>query len=176
MFNNKKIRFATILAIILCTNITMAKDNASESTTHQIINWSDPIEIMERQLDYFDNYWGKVFNNRYYKGYHGINNKFIVQDKQYIMILEIPGFDKEQVKIKLNGNRLVINGYSKEENKKEAAENYKYTGQNNFNFSFVLNEDVDKGNIKSSLKNGVLTITLPRVDIKDQKTKEIPIN
>ncbi len=46
----------------------------------------------------------------------------------------------------------------------------------NFNYVISLYEDVDQKNISSSLKNGILTITLPRIEVKEQDAKEIPIN
>ncbi|MFV9846726.1 MAG: Hsp20 family protein, partial [Rickettsia aeschlimannii] len=46
----------------------------------------------------------------------------------------------------------------------------------NFNYVISLYEDVDQANISSSLKNGILTIILPRIEVKEQEAREIVID
>lgn len=87
--------------------------------------------------------------------------------------MEVPGFDKDHIKIKVNGNKLFVKGNIEDENKADDSNNYM---NKNFNYVISLYEDVDQKNISSSLKNGILTITLPRIEVKEQDAKEIPIN
>lgn len=41
--------------------------------------------------------------------------------------------------------------------------------------SYLYMKIIDQNNISSNLKNGILTITLPRMEVKEKDAKEIPI-
>ena len=82
-----------------------------------------------------------------------------VLDKEYLITLAIPGFTREQLKLELNGNILTISA----ENKEQSDEN---NTKKNINSKFKqvisLNNDIERDSIKSSLKDGILTISIPR--------------
>ena len=86
-------------------------------------------------------------------------------DKEYLITLEIPGFTKEQIKLELNGNILTISA----ENKEQSDEN---NTKKNINSKFrqviSLNTDIERDSIKSSLKDGILTISIPRTQQKGE--------
>lgn len=88
-----------------------------------------------------------------------------VLDKEYLITLEIPGFTKEQIKLELNGNILTISA----ENKEQSDEN---NTKKNINSKFKqvisLNNDIERDSIKSSLKDGILTISIPRSQQKGE--------
>ncbi len=88
---------------------------------------------------------------------------------------DLPGVNKEEVKITFNDNVLSISGEKKiERDKKET--NYhrieRYSGS--YMRSFSLPPGADPTAIKASYKDGVLTITVPKKE--EAKPKEIPIN
>jgi len=88
-----------------------------------------------------------------------------VLDKEYLITLAIPGFTKEQIKLELNGNILTISA----ENKEQSDEN---NTRKNINSKFrqviSLNNDIERDSIKSSLKDGILTISIPRIQQKGE--------
>ena len=88
-----------------------------------------------------------------------------VLDKEYLITLAIPGFTKEQIKLELNGNILTISA----ENKEQSDEN---NTKKNINSKFKqvisLNTDIERNSIKSSLKDGILTISIPRTQQKGE--------
>lgn len=88
-----------------------------------------------------------------------------VLDKEYLITLAIPGFTKEQIKLELNGNILTISA----ENKEQSDEN---NTKKNINSKFTqvisLNTDIERTSIKSSLKDGILTISIPRTQQKGE--------
>ena len=82
-----------------------------------------------------------------------------VLDKEYLITLTIPGFTKEQIKLELNGNILTISAENKEQSDKN---NTKKNISSKFKKVISLNNDIERDSIKSSLKDGILTISIPR--------------
>ncbi len=84
-----------IAAAILFSNIAEAQQNNDKA-----VSLRQPMDILNHQISYFDNYWNNILKDglSFYES-SGIKSKFITKDKQYIIIMEVPGFDKNQIKI-----------------------------------------------------------------------------
>jgi HSP20 family protein len=99
----------------------------------------------------------------------------IKEDKEkFIIDIEVPGIDKNDLKISIKKNNLVVQGEKKEEKKKE-EESYLRVERSYGNFmrSVNLPAEVDQSQITAQYKNGVLKITLPK--IQKEKAKEVEI-
>ena len=87
---------------------------------------------------------------------------------------ELPGFGKEDLKVKVQGNYLEISG------KKKSAAPDKYsvhrTERNieSFSRSFTLPADVDSEKVKANLENGILYLSLPKSEAA--KSRQIQIS
>lgn len=97
------------------------------------------------------------------------------KDNQYHLEMDIPGFNKEDIKIECHKGTITVSAKKdveseeKDENKKYIRRERKY-GQ--YKRSFYLG-DIDDEAIKAEFKNGTLIITAP---IKEEsKKKEISI-
>ncbi|MCZ6896607.1 Hsp20/alpha crystallin family protein [Rickettsia helvetica] len=167
MLKSVRLYIPSIAAIILSSNIAIANKNYDSGHAMPL---RQVVDLIDNQITNIDN----LFKNRLplYE-FNSIKSNFITKDKHYIIIMEVPGFDKSQIKVKVNGNKLFITGNIEEKNKGDDSDNYM---NKNFNYVMSLYEDVDQANISSSLKNGILTIILPRIEIKEQEAREIPIN
>ncbi|BBJ31321.1 small heat shock protein C1 [Rickettsia asiatica] len=167
MLKSVRLYIPSIAAIILSSNIAIANKNYDSG---HAVPLRQVVDLIDNQITNIDN----LFKNRLplYE-FNSIKSNFITKDKHYIIIMEVPGFDKSQIKVKVNGNKLFITGNIEEKNKGDDSDNYM---NKNFNYVMSLYEDVDQANISSSLKNGILTIILPRIEIKEQEAREIPIN
>ncbi len=89
--------------------------------------------------------------------------------------IQLPGVNKEDIKVELDGNLLSISGerkFNKEESDKTWRKVESYYGA--FSRSFTLPENVDKENIKASSKDGILLVTIPK-KIEEKKTNLINI-
>lgn len=98
-------------------------------------------------------------------------------DKEYTITIEVPGVDQKDVKIEVADNVLTVRGEKKQE--KEGKEKNYYRIERSYgSFQRVLSlpEDADQDKIKASFKNGVLTVTMPRVALPDSQIKRIEIN
>lgn len=80
------------------------------------------------------------------------------------LLAELPGVAKEDLQIKIQGNYLQING----SRKTEAPEGFK-THRNErsagtFSRSFTLPYEVDASKVEATLKDGLLTLVLPKAE------------
>jgi len=92
----------------------------------------------------------------------------------YFIRAEIPGIDPEDLDIQATGRNISITG----ERKMETDENAKYHRRERefgkFSRMFALPGDIDHERINANLKNGILTITIPKAETA--KPKQIKIN
>lgn len=78
---------------------------------------------------------------------------------------EIPGVKPEDVKISVEGNMLTIAGTKQQVAEEKAERVYRYERTyGTFERSFTLPATVDVERIKASYDNGVLHLTLPKVE------------
>jgi HSP20 family protein len=82
----------------------------------------------------------------------------------YVFVADLPGVKQEDLDINLTGNRLTITGKREMEERKE-GENFFSSERTfgNFSRTFSLPEGVDSNGVNAELKNGVLTLTVPKV-------------
>lgn len=97
----------------------------------------------------------------------------IEHENDYLVELFIPGANKEEIKIDLNNDVLTVSAESpKNEEVKYQTREFNYTS---FKRSFTLPEDVNMETIAAAYQNGVLKITLPKLEKAPQIKKEIEI-
>jgi len=82
-------------------------------------------------------------------------------DEAYNLELALPGWQKSEVNLELDGDLLIVKG----ERAQEGAPDYRRHefGLSTFEKSFHLPDTIDVENIAAGLERGVLTITLPKV-------------
>ncbi len=99
-------------------------------------------------------------------------------DKEYMLEVSAPGIPKENISVDVENNMLVIAGEHKQENNEE-KDNYtrREFRQSSFKRSFMLPENVNAENIKARCNNGIISISLPKVNQqKLEKRKQIKID
>ncbi len=102
----------------------------------------------------------------------------ISEDENNVYIrAELPGVAKEDVKVTLSDDRvLTIRGEKKQERKVE-SENFLRMERlfGSFCRSFVLPENVATDKIEAKFDNGVLSLTLPKLEPSKPKEVEIAV-
>jgi len=95
-------------------------------------------------------------------------------DKEYIVVVEVPGVDKESIEVSLNREVVTISGEksdSKEENSGKCFRVERSFGK--FKRSFKLpNADYESDKINAETKDGILTLVIPK---KDRGVRKIDI-
>lgn len=130
-------------------------------------NISDHILNFHREVDnWFENAFRSFgfptsrFNNNMN---FNPNVDIVENNREYQIIVDIPGINENDLKIDLHGNTLSISGEKKQDNTSN-KQDYHHVERfyGGFQRSFTLPEDSNLNHIDASLKNGVLTIIVPR--------------
>ncbi len=89
--------------------------------------------------------------------------------------LEVPGMDSKDIDISITGNVLTVSG-EKKRKREEKEHNYHLVERSYGNFvrSVRLPSTVDPDRVEASYKDGILTITMDKVE--QAKTKKIEVN
>jgi len=102
----------------------------------------------------------------------------IKDEKDRVVVkAELPGLKEEEVSIEILDNTMTISGEKKEEKEKEdEGYYYKESHTGAFSRSFTLPSDVLGEKAEASMENGVLKISIPKVEPKKAKKIEVKKN
>ena len=133
--------------------------------------------------NYFPVHSNDLFNNNFISEFMKEEPKknlpsvnVLENEKEYVLEVAAPGMQKKDFKIELNKNILSISSEKKEQ-KEDKNENFtrREFSYNSFCRTFELPEEVDAENIKANYVNGILTIEIPKQEIRVKKAREISI-
>jgi len=95
-------------------------------------------------------------------------------DKEVIARAEMPGLEKDNIKINLTEDRLEISAETKqEEEKKDKNYVYREMCSGSYYRAFTLPSPVDADNAQASYKNGILEIKMPKKEVKEKKEVKV---
>ncbi|HKI78787.1 MAG TPA: Hsp20/alpha crystallin family protein [Ignavibacteriaceae bacterium] len=99
----------------------------------------------------------------------------IFEDEKNIYLeAEIPGLNKNEIKIKLVNNRLTISGEKRNRNFEKGKLIYNERVFGFFKREFEINSEIDRKNLNASFENGILKITFGKlIPRKNERTIEI---
>lgn len=87
----------------------------------------------------------------------------VERDKEYFVKLDVPGVKEEDIDISVKQKVLTVKGKKEEEKEEREGEYYKRErGYGSFTRIITLSDNILEDQIKASLKNGVLCITIPK--------------
>ncbi|WP_254454964.1 Hsp20/alpha crystallin family protein [Acetobacter estunensis] len=125
-----------------------------------VVRVADPFTVLERQMvRLFDDFKDPAQA----KGMR-IGATDVTEDaKGYTISIEVPGCEEKDIKLSTSGGTLAISGEKKKPEVPEGTKQH-VAGRAfaSFEDAFAIPEDADADKITAALKNGVLTITLPR--------------
>ena len=95
-------------------------------------------------------------------------------EKEVTVKAELPGMEEKDIEVNLADNGLTIKGEKKAEKEEKGKDNwYRETSYGAFHRFIPLPEGLDKEKVDARFKNGVLTVTLRRLE--EAKGKKIAI-
>lgn len=98
------------------------------------------------------------------------------KDKEYLVKAQLPGVGKEDVKVELLNGVLTLTGERKFEKEDKTEKTHRIeSAYGAITRSFTVPEDVLAEKIAADYKDGVLTVRLPKTDIKKPATKTIKV-
>ncbi len=98
-------------------------------------------------------------------------------DSNYLLIAELPGFDKEDIKVSFHDGKLVIKAEHKEqsESKKEGSV-IKERRFGQFYRSFNFGSNVKESEIVANYEKGLLELTIPKSNESKAQERQIEVN
>ena len=132
-----------------------------------------------------DGFW-RDFNRQFQQLDHEINrlqysaNRFNSQSRQYfdkdsnsyVIEIKISGLGKSDIDISTNKNMLIIKGVSSSE---KTSTNRSARSSSSFSHSLSIPSDGDKDNISSDFNDGILKVSIPKLDKPISQIKKITI-
>jgi HSP20 family protein len=98
----------------------------------------------------------------------------IDRENEIVVKAEAPGVKKEDVKVSLTGNLLTVRGETRREEKEEKEEYYRCEiARGSFSRTVALPCEVDAGKATAVMTDGMLEITLPKLE--QAKKREIRV-
>ncbi len=91
-------------------------------------------------------------------------------DHAYMIKAELPEVEKENIDVNIDKNILTISGERSIE-KKDEKEHRVERSYGSFSRSFSLPDNIDDSEIKAESKNGMLYLTIPKAQAKQDKKR-----
>ena len=98
---------------------------------------------------------------------------FDKDNNNYVVEIKISGLDKEDIDVKANKNTLIIKG---SKNQQKSVDGKSSSTSSSFSHAMSIPRDGDKDNINADFKDGVLIVTIPKLDKPNSAIKQIKIN
>ena len=93
-------------------------------------------------------------------------------DDNYVISVDLPGYDKENIKVDITDGYLTFSAKNDSENNEDEKGKYvrreRYFGE--CSRSFYVGDDISVEDVDASFKNGTLIMEIPKMDSK----KELP--
>ncbi len=120
--------------------------------------------------------WDQLANDDFMPFFHASVN-VASDDKQYTITLEAPGMSQDDISIELKGNTLFIKG-DKQQESNEKEQHFYRVERHYGHFERILSipDDGNTEEINASMKDGVLTLVIPRKEVAATDVKKIEIN
>lgn len=123
----------------------------------------------KNNFDLFDNFFG---NDDFFAKKESLMKTDIKEtDSKYIIEMDLPGFDKENINLELNNGYLEIS--AKQEREENDEENTKYVRKERFygecSRSFYVGDDITEEDIDAEFKNGILIVNVPKKSEPEEK-------
>jgi HSP20 family protein len=96
-----------------------------------------------------------------------------VDDDGYIITASVPGLTPDKVEIKILDNVVTLTGGAEDGHEEDGRYLMREIGTSHFERSFELPDPVDASKAEASMKDGLLTVRLPKAEESRPKVIEI---
>ncbi|MCG6968477.1 MAG: Hsp20/alpha crystallin family protein [Gammaproteobacteria bacterium] len=138
-----------------------------------------PFEAMERRMEQMERMFEDFFPMPWKRGF-GLPASWgkplwgeewmpkadlIERDDEVVVRAELPGVEKDDLDLTVTDTTVTLKGETKKEEKEEKGNYFRSeTSRGSFTRTFALPCEVDGSKAKADFKNGVLELTLPKVE------------
>lgn len=121
------------------------------------------LKPMLNMLNMFDDFFNRAYEEDPDNNFKAMALDIIEYEHEFRIIANLPGFKKENVKISVHDNQLLIEARcetAKEENPGTVYRSERYCG--NYRRNLYLQDNADIAKISAKMEDGVLYLTIPR--------------
>jgi len=115
--------------------------------------------------DEFDSLWNRFVSDFCLARWDdwGMDFRGGLEDKpnEYVFHAELPGFEPDEIDVKLSGNTLMVRAEHKEEAKEKDSSSYRYGSYQRY---FTLPVGVDEEKVDARYHSGILEVHLPKTE------------
>ncbi len=120
--------------------------------------------------------WDQMANEEFASPFYA-NLNIASDDERYTITLEAPGLEQKDISIDLKERVLVIKGNKQEELEDKDRQFYRIERRyGSFERVLAVPDDADVDGISASMKSGLLTIQIPRLETEKSKVKKITVD
>lgn len=148
-----------------------------------LIKYNPSRELLRIEKDFgilFKNLFGKFNSNNdvdLMEANWAPLSDVVETDNEYKIMLDIPGVEKNDIKVSVKNGMLCVSGERKNEKEYKNSNYYKIEkAYGKYYRSFSLPENIDEKKIEAEFKNGTLTLHLPKTEEAKPKQIEVKIN
>lgn len=122
-------------------------------------------------LNLFDSFFNETAGKFERNVFFTPRTDIVENAKSFDVHVSLPGLKKEDVNIEIDGDMLIISGERKLRNEnKDDKFHMVESFYGKFSRSFHFPENVDRNAIEASLTDGILTLSIPKTEVKENKT------
>ena len=118
---------------------------------------------MMSMMNMFDDFFGRFFEEDLEHDFKAMALDIVEHENDFEIMANLPGIKKENVKISVNDNQLIIEANmeeKKEEKKGTVYRSERYSGS--YRRSLFLPENADNTKISAKMEDGVLILSIPK--------------
>jgi HSP20 family protein len=133
------------------------------------------LEAMSRQFDDASRVWeaeGPL--GRWASGAESMAIDLVDRDGEFVVTVDLPGFERDDVDIRVTDHTLRIEAEHEAVRDEEGERFIRHERRHeSTDRSVRLPGEVDKQGVAARMRNGVLTITLPKTEVEEARKIEI---
>ncbi len=140
------------------------------------VNRDTGVDQLQRSINrLFDFDWDLDRDLDLFGGVSGPSVDLMENDDTYMVRCDLPGVEKDDLDISVSGNALTIKGEKQDSSEHKDGRYYRRESwSGSFQRTITVPETVDPNAINAEMKNGVLTLTLPKKE--DVKPRQITVD
>lgn len=126
------------------------------------------------------NFWSDPFEDFFKPLFYGADRRGNMRtdiketDKEYLMKVDLPGFDKKDIKLTLNNGYLTVEAESREE--EEDRRGYlRQERSYSCSRSYYVGDNVKEEDVKAKYENGILSLSVPKKEEREIRGGNIEI-
>lgn len=132
---------------------------------------TNELRPVSNMLSLFDEFFNRFYEEEGEEdNFRAMAIDIVEHDKDFEILANLPGFKKDDVKISIHDNQLMIEANSnvtKEETKGTVYRCERYSGS--YRRNLLLPENVEVSKISAKMEDGVLKVTIPKKEPSPKK-------